>query len=68
MRRERPSGSRRSCSHGLKVVGSEPAEPEDDARSVLDDIVREGARRMLLAALEAEVATPAATDGLDRPQ
>jgi len=49
-------------------VGSEPAEPEDDARSVLDDIVREGARRMLLAALEAEVATPAATDGLDRPQ
>ena len=29
---------------------------------------REGARRMLLAALEAEVATPAATYGLDRPQ
>jgi hypothetical protein len=40
----------------LKVVRSEPAEPEGDGRSVLDEIVREGARRMLVPALEAEVA------------
>ena len=40
----------------LGVVGSEPAEPEGDGRSLLDDIAREGARRMLAAALEAEVA------------
>ena len=40
----------------LKVVGSEAAEEEMDGRSVLDEIAREGARRMLVAALETEVA------------
>ena len=40
----------------LKVVGNEAAQDEVDGRSVLDEIAREGARRMLLAALETEVA------------
>jgi putative transposase len=40
----------------LKVVGSEAAKDEVDGRSVLDEIAREGARRMLVAALETEVA------------
>ena len=40
----------------LRVVRSEAAEPEGDGRSALDEIVREGARRMLVAALGAEVA------------
>jgi hypothetical protein len=40
----------------LKVIGSEAAEDEVDGRSLLDEIAREGARRMLLAALETEVA------------
>ena len=40
----------------LKVVGSEAAEDEVDGRSLLDEIAREGARRMLVAALETEVA------------
>ena len=39
-----------------KVVGNEPAQNETDGRSLLDEIVREGARRMLGAALETEVA------------
>jgi len=39
----------------LKVVGDESAQDEADGRSVLDEIAREGARRMLLAALETEV-------------
>jgi transposase-like protein len=39
-----------------KVVGNESAHDEEDGRSLLDEITREGARRMLLAALEAEVA------------
>jgi|SRR5437879_1243314 len=40
----------------LRVVGNETARDEGDGRSVLDEIAREGARRMLLAALETEVA------------
>ena len=40
----------------LKVVGSETAQDDVDGRSLLDEIAREGARRMLVAALEAEVA------------
>jgi putative transposase len=39
-----------------KVVGNEVGEDEVDGRSLLDEIAREGARRMLVAALEAEVA------------
>ena len=38
----------------LSVVSDEPAR-EESAPSVLDEVVREGARRMLAAALEAEV-------------
>src|SRR5262245_13092313 len=52
----------------LKVVGEESAQGEAYGRSVLDEIAREGARRMLLAALETETwkltaptATPTAT-------
>src|SRR5216110_1662493 len=41
----------------LKVVGSETAQDDVDGRSLLDEIAREGARRMLVAALETEVAT-----------
>jgi hypothetical protein len=40
----------------LKVVGGESARDEVDGRSLLDEIAREGARRMLVAALETEVA------------
>ena len=40
----------------LKVVGNEAAQDEVDGRSLLDEIAREGARRMLVAALETEVA------------
>src|SRR5262245_33370748 len=40
----------------LRVVGSEPMEPEGYERFALDDIAREGARRMLVAALETEIA------------
>jgi hypothetical protein len=41
----------------LKVVGGETAaQDEVEGRSLLDEIVHEGARRMLVAALEAEVA------------
>ena len=40
----------------LKVVETEAAQDELDRRSLLDDIAREGARRMLVAALETEVA------------
>src|SRR5215471_9209811 len=39
----------------LKVVGDQAALDGMDARSLLDEIAREGARRMLVAALEAEV-------------
>jgi putative transposase len=40
----------------LKVVGDEAAQDGVDGRSLLDEIAREGARRMLVAALETEVA------------
>src|SRR5262245_8779407 len=40
----------------LKVVGNETAQGGVDGRSLLDEIAREGALRMLLAALGAEVA------------
>ncbi len=40
----------------LKVVGNETAENGMYGRSLLDEIAREGGRRMLVAALEAEVA------------
>src|SRR5262245_24358038 len=40
----------------LGVVEHEAADEEVEGRSVLDEITREGARRMLLAALETEVA------------
>jgi transposase-like protein len=41
----------------LKVVGREPVvDDEVEGRSLLDEFAREGARRMLLAALETEVA------------
>ncbi len=38
----------------LKVVGTEAAQDDVDGRSLLDEIAREGARRMLVAALETE--------------
>jgi hypothetical protein len=41
----------------LKVVGNEATQDEGDRRSLLDEIAREGARRMLVAALETEVAS-----------
>ncbi len=37
----------------LRFVGSETVEDQGNRRSMLDEIAREGARRMLLAALEA---------------
>ncbi len=40
----------------LKVVDNETAKDGVDGRSLLDEIAREGARRMLVAALETEVA------------
>ena len=40
----------------LNVVGDEAVEDEADGRSLLDEIAREGARRMLVMALEADVA------------
>jgi len=40
----------------LKVVGNDTTPDGADGRSVLDEIAREGARRMLVAALETEVA------------
>ena len=40
----------------LKIFVSESAKDEVDGHSVLDEIAREGARRMLVAALETEVA------------
>jgi len=40
----------------LTVAGREAGDDEVDGRSLLDEIAREGARRMLLAALETEVA------------
>ncbi len=40
----------------LKVVGDEAVEDRVHGRSLLDEIAREGARRMLVAALETEIA------------
>ena len=40
----------------LRVVGDEAVEDGVDGRSLLDEIAHEGARRMLVAALETEVA------------
>ena len=40
----------------LTVAGDEVADEAIDGRSLLDEIAREGARRMLAAALEVEVA------------
>jgi hypothetical protein len=39
----------------LKVAGGEAGQDEVDGRSLLDEIAREGARRMLVAALETEL-------------
>jgi hypothetical protein len=39
----------------LKVLGNGTVQDEVDGHSLLDEIAREGARRMLLAALESEV-------------
>ena len=40
----------------LKAVGNEVVGDEVDGRSLLGEIAREGTRRMLVAALETEVA------------
>ena len=40
----------------LKVVGTGAGQDEVNGRSLLDEIAREGARRMLVAALQTEVA------------
>ena len=40
----------------LKVIGNESVQDGVDGRSLLDEIAREGARRMLVAALETEIA------------
>jgi len=39
----------------LRGIGNEAAQVEVGGRSLLDEIAREGARRMLVAALETEV-------------
>src|SRR5262249_60398093 len=49
-------GRRRRHTPMLKVVVSESAKDEVDGHSVLDEIAREGARQMLVGALDAEVA------------
>jgi putative transposase len=50
----------------LRVAGSESARDEVDGRSLLDEIAREGARRMLAAALETEVAAYLEAHGDER--
>jgi hypothetical protein len=50
----------------LKVVGDVSAQDEADGRSLLDEIAREGARRMLVAALETEVAAYVEAHGEER--
>src|SRR5262249_27663614 len=50
----------------LKVAGGEAVEDEVDGRSLLDEIAREGARRMLLAALETEVTAYLGAHAADR--
>jgi hypothetical protein len=48
--------ARKEASSMLKVVANELAQDEVDGRSLLDEIAREGARPMLMATLETEVA------------
>src|SRR2546426_8025903 len=55
--RRPPARGRKEAAAMLKVGGDEAAQDEVDGRSLLDEIAREGARRMLVAALETEVAT-----------
>jgi hypothetical protein len=50
----------------LRVVGHEAVDGEVDGRFLLDEIAREGARRMLLAALETEVAAYLEAHATDR--
>ena len=52
----------------LKVAGSESAQDEMDGRSLLDEIAREGARRMLVTALETEVAAYLEAHGDERDE
>src|SRR5262245_14260749 len=50
----------------LRVVGHEAVDDEGNEHSLLDQIAREGARRMLLAALETEVAAYLEAHASDR--
>jgi putative transposase len=50
----------------LTAAGRETGDEEVDGRSLLDGIAREGARRMLLAALETEVAAYLEAHATDR--
>jgi putative transposase len=50
----------------LRVAGNESARDEADGRSLLDEIAREGARRMLVVALETEVAAYLEAHGDER--
>jgi transposase-like protein len=50
----------------LKVVGRDVVSEAVEGRSLLDEIAREGARRMLFAALEAEVAAYLEAHGAER--
>jgi len=52
----------------LNVGGSESARDEVDRQSLLDEIAREGARRMLVAALETEVAAYLEAHGDERDE
>jgi len=52
----------------LKVAGSESTQEEMDGRSLLDEIAREGARRMLVTALETEVAAYLEAHGDERDE
>jgi len=45
----------------LKIVGTESAQDEVERRSLLEEVAREGGRRMLVAALETEVAAARGT-------
>jgi hypothetical protein len=50
----------------LKVVGKKSAHDEVDGRSLLDEIAREGARRMVVAGTGTEVATYLEAHGDER--
>jgi len=52
----------------LKVAGSESTHEEMDGRSLLDEIAREGARRILVTALETEVAAYLEAHGDERDE